>query len=204
MSLIKSISGIRGTIGGKQGEGLSGIDVVRFTAAFAEFIKRYRPAAKKIVVWRDARISGKMVDSLVTGTLMSMGFDVINLGLASTPTTELAVIGSAADAGIIITASHNPRQWNALKLLNASGEFLSDKEGKQIIEIAEKEDYTFAEVDFLGKEYTNTTWGLRHIEMVKNLPLVDCDAIEKAGFTIAVDAVNSVGGIVIPQLLKAL
>lgn len=204
MALIKSISGIRGTIGGKAGEGLSGIDVVKFTAAYAEFIKRNNPGASKIVVGRDARLSGKMVDHLVVGTLMSMGLDVINIGKATTPTTEIAVTGSNADGGIIITASHNPKQWNALKLLNSKGEFLSDKEGKQIIEIADKEDFTFSEVDELGKQYKDNTWALRHIEMVKNLKLVDCDAISRANFTVAVDAVNSVGGDVIPQLLKAL
>lgn len=204
MALIKSISGIRGTIGGNPGEGLSGVDVVKFTAAYASFIKKNNPAAGKIVVGRDARLSGKMVEHLVAGTLMSMGFDVINIGLATTPTTEVAVTGCGADGGIIITASHNPKQWNALKLLNSNGEFLNDKEGKEVISIAEKDEYSFAEVDNLGKEYKDETWNLRHIELVKNLKLVDCDAIAKADFTVAVDAVNSVGGIVIPQLLKAL
>ena len=204
MALIKSISGIRGTIGGKPGEGLSGLDIVKFTASYAEFIKTQNPSAQKIVVGRDARLSGKMVEHLVTGTLMSMGLDVINIGLATTPTTEIAVTGNNADGGIIITASHNPKQWNALKLLNSKGEFLSDKEGKQIIAIAEKEEYNFSDVDILGKEYKDETWALRHIELVKNLPLVDCKAIKDAKFTVAVDAVNSVGGIVIPQLLKAL
>ena len=204
MSLIKSISGIRGTIGGKTGDGLSGVDIVKFTAAYAEFIKRNNPEATKIVVGRDARLSGKMVEHLVVGTLISMGLDVINIGLASTPTTEIAVTGNKADGGIIITASHNPKQWNALKLLNDKGEFLSDQEGKTIIEIAEKEDYSFAEVDSLGVEYKDDTWTLRHIEQVKGLKLVDCDAIRKADFTVAIDAVNSVGGIAIPQLLKAL
>ena len=204
MALIKSISGIRGTIGGKTGEGLSGLDVVKFTAAYSAFIKKNNLQAKKIVVGRDARLSGDMVEHLVTGTLMSMGLDVINIGLATTPTTELAVTGCNADGGIIITASHNPKQWNALKLLNNKGEFLSDKEGKQIIEIAEKEDYIFAEVDKLGKEYKDETWSMRHIEMVRNLKLVDVDAITKSNFTVAVDAVNSVGGIVIPRLLREL
>ena len=204
MSLIKSISGIRGTIGGKAGEGLSGIDVVKFTSAYAQFIKNNNQEASKIVVGRDARISGNMVEKLVTGTLMSMGLDVINIGPATTPTTEIAVTGNKADGGIIITASHNPKQWNALKLLNKDGEFLSDKEGKEIISLAEKEDYIYAEVDELGKEYRDETWTMRHIELVKNLPLVDCDAIKKADFTVALDAVNSVGGFAIPQLLKAL
>lgn len=204
MSLIKSISGIRGTIGGKTGEGLSGVDVVKFTSAYAEFVKRNNPKAHKIVVGRDARLSGVMMEKLVVGTLISMGFDVINIGLATTPTTELAVTGCSADGGIIITASHNPKQWNALKLLNSNGEFLNDKEGREVISIAEKEDFKFAEVDDLGKEYHDDTWTMRHIEMVKNLALVDTEAIEKANFTVAVDAVNSVGGIAIPELLKSL
>lgn len=204
MSLIKSISGIRGTIGGKTGEGLSGVDVVKFTAAYASFLKSKNPQARKVVVGRDARLSGKMVEKLVVGTLMSMGFDVINIGLATTPTTEIAVTGSNADGGIIITASHNPKQWNALKLLNSKGEFLSDQEGKTIISIADKDDFIFAEVDDLGREYLDDTWTMRHIELVKNLRLVDTDAIKKSKFVVAVDAVNSVGGIAVPQLLKAL
>lgn len=204
MSLIKSISGIRGTIGGPAGDGLGGVDIVKFTAAYAEFIRRHNVSASKIVVGRDARLSGKMVSQLVIGTLMSMGFDVVNIGLATTPTTEVAVTGIGADGGIIITASHNPVQWNALKLLNNKGEFLSDSEGKEVISIAENEDFTFAEVFKLGKEMKDDTWSMRHIEMVKNLPLVDCDAIAKANFSIAVDAVNSVGGIVIPELLSQL
>ncbi len=204
MSLIKSISGIRGTIGGGAGEGLGGVDIVKFTSAYAEFIKRNNPAAKRIVVGRDARLSGEMVCHLVSGALMAMGLDVINIGLATTPTTEIAVTGLGADGGIIITASHNPVQWNALKLLNNRGEFLNDAEGKQVIAIAEKEDFRFAEVFDLGHEYKDDTWAMRHIEMVKALPLVDCEAIAKSGFTVAVDAVNSVGGIVIPALLRSL
>ena len=204
MSLIKSISGIRGTIGGRSGEGLGGVDIVRFTAAYCEFIKRGNPSARKIVMGRDARLSGPMVASLVSGTVMAMGLDLVDIGLATTPTTELAVVGEKADGGIIITASHNPRQWNALKLLNADGEFLSDAEGKKVIAIAEAEDFVFAEVDSLGHEMRNDTWGARHIDMVKALPLVDCKAIADAGFTVAVDAVNSVGGIVIPALLHEL
>lgn len=213
MALIKSISGIRGTIGGRAGEGLSGVDVVKFTAAYAQFIKNNKDNEQgesselkgyKIVVGRDARLSGTMVEHLVVGTLLSMGVDVINIGMATTPTTEIAVTGCGADGGVIITASHNPKQWNALKLLNKKGEFLSDAEGKAIIALAGKDDYTFAEVDDLGKEYHDDTWAMRHIEMVKNLPLVDTAAITKAGFTVAVDAVNSIGGIVIPELLKAL
>ena len=204
MSLIKSISGIRGTIGGRVGEGLSGVDIVRFTAGYGAFIKKNNPAASTIVVGRDARLSGKMVDHLVVGTLQSMGLDVVNIGMASTPTTELAVTGTGADGGIIITASHNPKQWNALKLLNSKGEFLNDEEGREVISQAEKEDYEFAEVDNLGKEYKDETWTRRHIEMVKDLELVDVEAIRKANFKVAVDAVNSVGGIGIPMLLKAL
>ncbi len=204
MALIKSISGIRGTIGGAAGEGLGGVDIVKFTAAYAEFIRRENPSARLIVVGRDARLSGAMVSHLVVGSLMAMGFDVVNIGLATTPTTELAVTGLGADGGIIITASHNPIQWNALKLLNSKGEFLSDREGKEVISISEKEDFRFADVLALGKEYKDETWAMRHIEMVKNLPLVDCKAIADAGFTVAVDAVNSVGGAVIPALLREL
>ncbi len=205
MSLIKSISGIRGTIGGRSGEGLGGVDIVKFTAAYAEIIKRSNNGKPgKIVVGRDARISGPMVDHLVTGTLMAMGFDVINIGLASTPTTEVAVTGEQALGGIILTASHNPVQWNALKLLNANGEFLNDAEGKEVIRVAEAEDFTFAEVFDLGREYKNDTWTDRHIDAVLSLPLVDVEAIRKANFRVAVDAVNSVGGVAIPRLLKKL
>lgn len=205
MALIKSISGIRGTIGGKAGNGLSGIDIVKFTAAYSDFIRQNdKTDNNKIVVGRDGRISGKMVSNLVVGTLMAMGFDVINIGHASTPTTELAVIGEKAAGGIIITASHNPIQWNALKLLNSNGEFLSDKEGREVIRIAEKGDYSFAEIYDLGKEYINDTWDWKHINMVCALPLVDIEAITKANFKVAVDGINSVGGKVIPELLKAL
>lgn len=205
MSLIKSISGIRGTIGGAAGDGLSGVDIVKFTAAYAEFIKRSSDGeARKIVVGRDARLSGKMVEHLVSGTLMAMGLDVVNIGLASTPTTEIAVTSEKADGGIIITASHNPVQWNALKLLNSNGEFLNDAEGKEVIAIAEAEDFKFAEVYELGHEYVNETYNSRHIDAVLNLPLVDVEAIRKADLTVAVDAVNSVGGVIIPQLMRAL
>lgn len=205
MSLIKSISGIRGTIGGRSGEGLGGVDIVRFTAAYAAFIRKSNNSGNNlIVVGRDARLSGKMVEHLVIGTLMSMGFDVVNIGLASTPTTELAVTGEHAAGGIIITASHNPVQWNALKLLNENGEFLSDAEGKEVIRIAEEEDFTFSEVYGLGTEYHNSTWDMRHIEMVKALPLVDVEAIRKAGFKVVVDCINSVGGRIMPRLLNAL
>lgn len=205
MSLIKSISGIRGTIGGKPGEGLSAVDVVKFTASYASFIRdSYKGTSNAIVVGRDARLSGKMVENLVTGTLMSMGFDVINIGKASTPTTELAVTGENACGGIIITASHNPVQWNALKLLNHNGEFFSDKEGKEIIRRADENEYTFAEVFDLGNEYINETWAMRHVEMVKSLKLVDPEAIANSNFTVAVDGINSVGGEVIPLLLRSL
>ena len=205
MSLIKSISGIRGTIGGKTGEGLSGVDIVKFTAAYAAFIKKNcKCGSNSIVVGRDARLSGKMVEHLVGGTLMSMGFDVINIGKASTPTTEMAVTSEKACGGIIITASHNPMQWNALKLLNHDGEFLNDAEGKEVIRMAEQDDYEFAEVLELGHEYKNNAYMLHHIDMVKNLKLVDVEAIAKANFTVAVDAVNSVGGTIIPRLLREL
>lgn len=205
MALIKSISGIRGTIGGRPGEGLSPLDIVKFTAAYATFIARTTTkTSRTIVVGRDARLSGKMVLDIVTGTLIGMGFHVVNIGLASTPTTEIAVEKEHACGGLILTASHNPLQWNALKLLNERGEFLSDAEGKEVLRIAEDEDFAFAEIDDLGHLYTNDTYNSRHIDMVLNLDLVDREAIAKANFTVAVDAVNSVGGIVIPQLLHAL
>lgn len=205
MSLIKSISGIRGTIGGRPGDGLSALDVVKFTAAYAAFIRENtNKKTNTIVVGRDARLSGEMVDSLVCGTLISMGFDVVNIGLASTPTTEIAVVEENACGGIILTASHNPKQWNALKLLNENGEFLNDEQGKQVLKKAETEDFCFAQVDNLGKFYRNTTYNKKHIDQVLNLKLVDVEAIKKSNFTVAVDAVNSVGGIVIPQLLRAL
>lgn len=205
MSLIKSISGIRGTIGSRPGEGLSPLDIVKFTAAYATFIrKNTTKTSNTIVVGRDARLSGMMVNNIVVGTLMSMGFDVVNIGLATTPTTEIAVVEEGACGGIILTASHNPKQWNALKLLNELGEFLNDAQGKEVLRIAEAEEYEFAEVDNLGHEFTNNTYTRRHIEKVLALDLVDVDAIKKANFTVAVDAVNSVGGIVIPQLLRAL
>lgn len=205
MSLIKSISGIRGTIGGRPGEGLSPLDIVKFTAAYATFIRKTAETSSNlIVVGRDARLSGPMVNDLVSATLRGMGFDVVNIGMASTPTTEVAVAGLGACGGIIITASHNPLQWNALKLLNAKGEFLNDKEGKEVLRIAADEAFSFAPVEALGKEMTDQTWNMRHIEKVLSLRLVDREAIAKAGFTVAVDAVNSVGGVVIPQLLRAL
>ncbi|MDE6303790.1 MAG: phosphoglucosamine mutase [Paramuribaculum sp.] len=205
MSLIKSISGIRGTIGGVPGDGLSPLDIVKFTAAYATFIRKNTTRTSNvIVVGRDARLSGEMVSGIVVSTLCGMGFDVVNIGLASTPTTEIAVTGEGACGGIIITASHNPKQWNALKLLNQDGEFLNDAQGKEVLRIAADESYSFAEVDNLGHEYINTTYDRRHIDQVLALKLVDREAIAKANFTVAVDAVNSVGGVVIPRLLRAL
>jgi len=204
MTLIKSISGIRGTIGGKPGEGLSPLDVVKFSASYASWAKEKAGKSRiKIVVGRDARISGKMVSSLVISTLCGMGCDVVNIGLATTPTTELAVTGEQADGGIILTASHNPKQWNALKLLNSNGEFLNAEEGQRILEIAEAESFLFAEVDQLGsvteKDYTEY-----HVQHVLNLELVDVEAIRSANFSVAVDAVNSVGGVAMPALFDAL
>jgi len=205
MSLIKSISGIRGTIGGRPGEGLSPLDIVKFTAAYARFIKENTPRKTNvIVVGRDARLSGSMVSDLVTATLAGMGFDVVNIGLASTPTTEIAVVMEKACGGIILTASHNPMQWNALKLLNENGEFLNAEQGQKVLEYAADDDYTFATVENLGHVYKNDTYTRRHIEEVLNLKLVDTEAIRNADFTVAVDAVNSVGGVIIPQLLRAL
>lgn len=205
MALIKSISGIRGTIGGRPGEGLSPLDVVKFTAAYATVIPTLSDnKSRTVVVGRDARLSGPMVSDLVCATLCGMGFDVVNIGPASTPTTEIAVVAEKALGGIIITASHNPLQWNALKLLNSRGEFLNDAEGKQVLAIAEKDAYTFAPVEQLGHIYHNDTYVRKHIDMVLGLDLVDPEAIARAGFRVAVDAVNSVGGTVIPQLLRAL
>lgn len=203
MSLVKSISGIRGTIGGKAGEGLSPLDIVRFTAAYATQRKRMVPDNNKIVVGRDARLSGEMVDLLVCGTLIGMGYDVVNIGLASTPTTELAVTGEQAAGGIILTASHNPKEWNALKLLNEHGEFLNDQEGKEVLALAAEDAFTFAGVEELGhmsrKDYLDY-----HIQQVLALPLVHKDAIAKMNLRVAIDCVNSVGGIAIPALLRAL
>ncbi|WP_407401608.1 phosphoglucosamine mutase [Sodaliphilus sp.] len=205
MSLIKSISGIRGTIGGNPGEGLSPLDIVKFTSAYATFMRRSSEVKSNvIVVGRDARLSGRMVLNVVVGTLTGMGFDVVNIGLATTPTTELAVIEEGACGGIIITASHNPKQWNALKLLNDKGEFLTDAQGKEVLRIAEAEDFDYADVDHLGREQKNYTYLRRHIDQVLALKLVDVEAIKKANFTVAVDAVNSVGGVAIPKLLEAL
>ena len=204
MTLIKSISGIRGTIGGPVGDGLSPVDVVKFTSAYAKIIRKSSQVkTNKIVVGRDARLSGQMVEKLVVGTLMGMGFDVVNIGLASTPTTELAVTMEGACGGIILTASHNPKQWNALKLLNEKGEFLNKEEGEEVLALAENDDYEYVEVTELGKEikkdYTD-----KHIEAVLGLKLVDVEAIKNANFKVALDCVNSVGGVILPKLLNAL
>lgn len=205
MTLIKSISGIRGTIGGQVGDTLNPLDIVKFTAAYATFIRHSKQSeSNTIVVGRDARISGEMVKNIVCGTLMGMGYDVLNIGLATTPTTELAVRMSKAAGGIIITASHNPRHWNALKLLNQEGEFLTKDNGNEVLEIAEKENFEFADVDHLGKYTEDSTFNQRHIESVLALKLVDREAIRNAHFKVAVDAINSVGGIILPELLKAL
>jgi phosphomannomutase len=205
MTLIKSISGIRGTIGGAVGDGLNPLDIVRFTAAYATQIRATKQTdSNKIVVGRDARISGQMVNQVVIGTLLGMGFDVVNIGLASTPTTELAVTMEQAAGGIILTASHNPKQWNALKLLNERGEFLNAIEGENVLKIAENEDFNFSEVDKLGQLSEDFTYTQKHIESVIALKLVDVAAIKTADFSVAIDCVNSVGGIAIPQLLNAL
>ena len=205
MTLIKSISGIRGTIGGRSGDTLNPLDIVKFTSAYATFIRKSTPGGcNKIVVGRDARISGEMVKNIVCGTLMGMGFDVVNIGLATTPTTELAVTMCGADGGIIITASHNPRQWNALKLLNNKGEFLTAQDGAEVLSIAEKEDFDFADVDALGKYTEDNTFDEKHINSVLALQAVDAEAVRKAGFKVVVDSVNSVGGVVLPKLLDRL
>lgn len=203
MTLIKSISGIRGTIGGKPGEALTPVDIVKFTAAFGKILLQ-KTGNNKIVVGRDARLSGGMVSNLVIGTLQSIGADVVNLGLSTTPTVELAVPMEKAAGGIILTASHNPGQWNALKLLNSQGEFISDEEGKQVLALGESLGFDFAEVQELGGERLDDSYLQKHIEAVLDLPLVDVDAIRGANFKIAVDAVNSTGGIFIPALLEAL
>ena len=205
MTLIKSISGIRGTIGGRAGDTLNPLDIVKFTSAYATFIRRSAKSQNnRIVVGRDARISGEMVKNVVCGTLMGMGYDVVNIGLATTPTTELAVRWLEADGGIIITASHNPRHWNALKLLNNEGEFLNKAEGEQVLAIAEAEDFDFADVDHMGHYCEDNTMDKRHIDSVLALELVDAEAIKKAGFRVVVDSINSVGGVILPELLKAL
>lgn len=205
MTLIKSISGIRGTIGGHVSDGLNPVSTAQFTAAYAAFIRKHSGKARPlIVVGRDARISGIMVNRIVTGTLLGMGCDVIDIGLATTPTTEMAVTGKEADGGIILTASHNPKQWNALKLLNGRGEFLSDADGKEILRLAEHEDFDFAEVDEMGTLLSEESYLDDHIQAVLALPAVDVEAIRRANFRVAFDSVNSVGGIALPALFKAL
>ena len=205
MTLIKSISGIRGTIGGQAGDTLNPLDIVKFTSAYATFIRRSGQCeSNKIVVGRDARISGSMVRQVVCGTLMGMGYDVIDIGLATTPTTELAVRMSGAEGGIIITASHNPRHWNALKLLNHEGEFLTAADGQAVLEIAEREDFSYADVDHLGSYTLDDSYNQRHIDSVLALSLVDVEAVKKARFRVVVDAINSVGALILPGLLRAL
>ncbi len=205
MALIKSISGIRGTIGGAPGDGLSPVDIVKFTSAFATWVKQRQQRDRyTIVIGRDARISGEMFRNLVVGTLQGMGIDVIDLGLSTTPTVELAVEMENAHAGIILTASHNPKQWNALKLLNEKGEFISAEDGQLVLEIAEKEAFNYVDVNHLGSYNQMDGYMRKHIDRVLALPLVDVEAIRKANFRVVIDAVNSTGGIAIPQLLKAL
>ena len=205
MTLIKSISGIRGTIGGRTGDTLNPLDIVKFTTAYATFIRRHTPnGSKRIVVGRDGRISGGMVSQIVNGTLLGMGYDVVDLQLASTPTTELGVVRHQADGGIIITASHNPRQWNALKLLNAQGEFLTAAEGAEVLAIAEAEDFDYADVDHLGRYSLCNDMDEAHVQMVLQLPLVKVEAIRQQHFRVCVDAINSVGALILPRLLDQL
>ena len=205
MSLIKSISGIRGTIGGKPGEGLTPPDIVKFTSGFVQFLKnRNGNGPWRIVIGRDARISGKMISNLISGTLQAMGIDVLDIGLTTTPTTEMAVVESGAIGGIIITASHNPGQWNALKLLNHYGEFLSDEEGTEVVGISDSQDYRFAGSNKLGSYTYDESFLGKHIEKILKLPLVNIEAIKQHRFSIAVDGINSSGGIAVPMLLKAL
>ncbi|MGG6544464.1 UNVERIFIED_CONTAM: phosphoglucosamine mutase [Prevotella sp. 15_C9] len=205
MTLIKSISGIRGTIGGQTGDTLNPLDIVKFTSAYATFMAKKNPGKKlKIIVGRDARISGEMVKNVVCGTLMGIGADVVNIGLATTPTTELAVRMAKADGGIIITASHNPRQWNALKLLNNEGEFLTAEEGTAVLDIAEREDFNYADVDALGNYTEEHSYNQKHVEAVTTLRLADLDAIRRRKFRVCVDTINSVGGIILPLLFDEL
>ncbi len=204
MTMIKSISGLRGEIGGPAGGGLTPLDIVKFVSAYSTWLKKNNAAAKRVVVGRDARISGEMVRQVVCGTLMGMGLDAVDIGLASTPTTELAVRWLEADGGLILTASHNPRHWNALKLLNGDGEFLSASDGNEVLAIAEAESFEYADVDHLGHYQQNDEMNSRHIEAVLNMKLVDTEAIRKAGFNVAIDCVNSVGGLILPELLERL
>ncbi len=204
MALIKSISGIRGTIGGKPGEALTPVDIVKFASAYGTWLKRRGKGSLTVVTGRDARVSGELVASLVNASLRSVGINVIDIGLATTPTVEMAVTGNKAGGGIILTASHNPAQWNALKLLNEAGEFLNDSEGRTVLTLAESEDFDYVSYDKLGIQKSEAGWTEKHIKSVIEMPLVDRDAIRNAGFTVAIDAVNSVGGIAVPALLKAL
>jgi phosphomannomutase len=205
MALIKSISGIRGTIGGKPGESLSPVDIVKFAAAFGTWVQlRHKKDGLKVIIGRDARKSGSMVNNLVITTLRSLGINVIDLGMATTPTVEMAVMGTLAEGGIIITASHNPAEWNALKLLNEKGEFLSGQDGMEVLEIAAREDFDFISNDHTGSVSKDDTWGKKHIDKILALNLVDIKAIKKAKFTVAIDCINSVGGIILPQLLRSL
>lgn len=204
MALIKSISGIRGTIGGRSGDGLTPLDVVKFTAAFGQWLRKRNPERQSVVIGRDGRLSGEMVSKLVAATLQGLGLHVIDLGLSTTPTVELAVVGEGAAGGIILTASHNPIQWNALKLLNEAGEFISAQDGADVLAIADSESFDFAEVRKLGKYTADNTWLQKHIDQILALPLVDRDAIATRNFRVVVDAVNSTGGIAVPMLLEAL
>ena len=204
MTLIKSISGFRGTIGGMPGDTLNPLDIVKSVSAYATLRRKSYTGTGKIVVGRDARISGPMVSEIVCGTLMGMGYDVVNIGMATTPTTEIAVTAEHADGGIIITASHNPRQWNALKFLNEKGEFLSKTEAAEVVRIADEGKFLYADVDNLGTCKDDNTYNQKHINLVKSLALVDTDAIRKANFRVAIDTVNSVGGVILPELLKQL
>lgn len=203
MTLIKSISGIRGTIGGAAGDGLTPLDIVKFTSAYGSWAVK-KSGIKKIVIGRDARLSGSMVNNIVVGTLQGLGIDVVDLGLSTTPTVEVAVPMEKAAGGIILTASHNPKQWNALKLLNEKGEFISDADGKEVLEIAENSDFNYAEVNDLGKVTADDSYLQKHIDLILALPLVDVNAIAKANFRIVIDCVNSTGGIFVPALLEAL
>jgi phosphomannomutase len=206
MTLIKSISGIRGTIGGKVGDNLTPVDAVKFAAAYGTFLKNSQPSTRNsqltVVIGRDARISGSMIHNLVQNTLIGLGINVIDLGLSTTPTVEVAVPLEKADGGIILTASHNPKQWNALKLLNEKGEFLSGDDGAKILEIAENEAFDFVDVDSLGEININDAYMDIHIDEVLNLSLVDADLVKTKKYKVVVDGVNSSGGIIIPKLLE--
>ncbi|MGY8989485.1 MAG: phosphoglucosamine mutase, partial [Flavobacteriales bacterium] len=202
MTLIKSISGIRGTIGGEVGDSLSPLDIVKFTSSYSKFIRSKNSSSNTIIIGRDARISGEMVSNIVSGTLIGCGFDVIDIGLSTTPTVEVAVQLHKSAGGIIITASHNPKQWNALKLLNNKGEFLSAQNGEEVLKVAESEEFSFSEVNDLGKYTFDDSYNDKHIEEVLNLSLVDVDLVKSTGFRVIVDAVNSTGGFMVPRLLE--